>query len=475
MLQRLPATGSLSTSDPNLAADMQTALNDLTTINGAADVGGSVTVKQAGNVCTVTFGGNLIGFDQPTMVSSNPALASVAVVNDGAGGTVVDNGASLQLENSLTITGEPLLVQGTGVNAAPNAPQQWFNVGPAPITNGQTIGNQNTTGRITGIAVDPFNANTIYIATAGGGAWKTTNDGQTWQPIFDAIPSVQQLTLNGGVISNATNATPIVISTANTTGLVIGQQVTIGGVLGNTAANGTFTIGNVTANSFDLTGISGNGVYVPGPATWSSPFTLSFNGATTAAIPANPTAAQVESALNALSTIGGAGGWVTVTGGPPNSSVYTVTFGGTLAGQNIPLMTVNLGIDTVTLLQSGFSNISTVQTIAETPPAPATFTITYTDPSSGNTATTGALANNVPERRRASVQNALQAALTAAGTVGGTVTVTGAAGGPYTVTFGGNLAGGRGLADNQLGQRHCLRGATGPGCPDRPVLRGHHH
>ena len=266
-----PPTTTLNTNDPNLAADMQTALNDLTTINGAADVGGSVTVAKTGTVYTVTFGGNLVGFDQPTMISSNPAVAAVAVTNDGAGGTIVDNGASLQLQNSLTVTGEPLLVQGTGVNTAPNAPQQWFNVGPAPITNGQTIGNQNTTGRITGIAIDPNNANTIYIATAGGGAWKTTNDGQTWQPIFDAIPSVQQLTLNSGVISNASNTSPITISTtSSSTGLTVGQQVTISGVLGNTSANGTFTITNITANSFDLVGTTGNGAYVPGPATWSA-------------------------------------------------------------------------------------------------------------------------------------------------------------------------------------------------------------
>ncbi len=69
-----------------------------------------------------------------------------------------------------------------------------------------------------------------------------------------------------GAITGATNAGPIVI-TGTTTGLVNGDSVTIGGVNGNTNANGTFTIENVTSNSFELEGTSGNGAY-SGGGTW---------------------------------------------------------------------------------------------------------------------------------------------------------------------------------------------------------------
>ncbi len=69
-----------------------------------------------------------------------------------------------------------------------------------------------------------------------------------------------------GTITGASNAGPIVIS-GSTTGLVNGDSVTIGGVNGNTAANGTFTIEDVTANSFQLQGTSGNGAY-SGGGTW---------------------------------------------------------------------------------------------------------------------------------------------------------------------------------------------------------------
>lgn len=43
----------------------------------------------------------------------------------------------------------------------------------------------NIGARINTIAVDPTDKNTIYIGYSGGGAWKTSNGGQTWKPIFD--------------------------------------------------------------------------------------------------------------------------------------------------------------------------------------------------------------------------------------------------------------------------------------------------
>jgi photosystem II stability/assembly factor-like uncharacterized protein len=47
------------------------------------------------------------------------------------------------------------------------------------------IGPAFMSGRIVDIAVDPEVDSTWYIAAASGGAWKTTNAGTTWQPIFD--------------------------------------------------------------------------------------------------------------------------------------------------------------------------------------------------------------------------------------------------------------------------------------------------
>src|SRR5262249_17203696 len=40
-------------------------------------------------------------------------------------------------------------------------------------------------GRIDDFAVVESNPNIVFVATASGGVWKTTNNGTTWQPIFD--------------------------------------------------------------------------------------------------------------------------------------------------------------------------------------------------------------------------------------------------------------------------------------------------
>lgn len=51
---------------------------------------------------------------------------------------------------------------------------RWRNIGPA-----------NHQGRIVDVAGIPFPSRTFYVATAGGGVWKTTNSGTTFRPVFE--------------------------------------------------------------------------------------------------------------------------------------------------------------------------------------------------------------------------------------------------------------------------------------------------
>ncbi len=57
---------------------------------------------------------------------------------------------------------------------------------------------QNFSGRVNTVAVHPQNESVIYAGLASGGAFKTTNGGQTWTPIFDgqAYLSIGQITLD---------------------------------------------------------------------------------------------------------------------------------------------------------------------------------------------------------------------------------------------------------------------------------------
>ncbi|MFJ2848327.1 hypothetical protein [Streptomyces rubiginosohelvolus] len=66
-------------------------------------------------------------------------------------------------------------------------------------------------------------------------------------------------------------------------------------------------------------------------------YTLTYSGQTTAPIVYNATAAQVRTALQALSNIGSSG--VTCTGGPHPGSPVVVTFAGPLAGTDVAQMT----------------------------------------------------------------------------------------------------------------------------------------
>jgi hypothetical protein len=90
-------------------------------------------------------------------------------------------------------------------------------------------------------------------------------------------------------------------------------------------------------------------------------FKLTFNGKTTVVLAFNEGASNVEEALNGLSTIGGAGGHVTVTGGPGDAGAthpYLVTFGSSMASTNVEQLTSDSS------LLSGAGHTATVTTVA---------------------------------------------------------------------------------------------------------------
>ena len=50
----------------------------------------------------------------------------------------------------------------------------------------RSVGPALTAGRIADIAVNPNNSKNYYVAVASGGVWKTNNNGNTYNPIFDS-------------------------------------------------------------------------------------------------------------------------------------------------------------------------------------------------------------------------------------------------------------------------------------------------
>ncbi|MGH9947398.1 MAG: hypothetical protein ACRD6X_09375 [Pyrinomonadaceae bacterium] len=134
----------------------------------------------------------------------------------------------------------------------------WTEIGPNPIPNGQVpAGNPQlaVSGRTVGIAVHPTNPDIVYVGTAQGGLYRTTDGGTTWTPMLDsalslavntvAIVPTQPDTIFAGTgeagfsgdaffgagiyrIDNAGTASPIItgpIGGANFTGRAIGKIV----------------------------------------------------------------------------------------------------------------------------------------------------------------------------------------------------------------------------------------------------------
>ena len=62
--------------------------------------------------------------------------------------------------------------------------QEWKQIGPDPIAGESfsNLPNATSSGVVDGIALDPSGSkiSTIYIATAAGGVWKTTDGGANW-------------------------------------------------------------------------------------------------------------------------------------------------------------------------------------------------------------------------------------------------------------------------------------------------------
>jgi hypothetical protein len=66
-------------------------------------------------------------------------------------------------------------------------PSTWTQIGPQPAVSPQF---GNVSGRINAIAPDLKNASIVFLGSAEGGVWSTTNGGITWTPMTDQAPSL---------------------------------------------------------------------------------------------------------------------------------------------------------------------------------------------------------------------------------------------------------------------------------------------
>lgn len=129
----------------------------------------------------------------------------------------------------------------------------WTPIGPAPQLNGSGIGNPTVSGRVNSISVDPTNPNRYFIATAGGGIWRTTTGGigpNAWVPLTDNIAGLSVFQS-----SPYTDSVAIAPSDPNTVYAALGESPggTPGhGIIRSTDGGTTWTLLQGPGGAFDF-------------------------------------------------------------------------------------------------------------------------------------------------------------------------------------------------------------------------------
>jgi photosystem II stability/assembly factor-like uncharacterized protein len=145
-------------------------------------------------------------------------------------------------------------------------------IGPTPVNGGQTAGNTrgNVSGRITSLAVDPRNSNTVYLGAAQGGVWRSTDSGQSWTPLTNDAPT--QAT--GAIAIDPTNSNVIYVGTGE--GNLSGDTFFGMGILKSTDGGNSWK--QFAANTFLGCGINKIVVDPRNPNNVYASSTFSFGG-----------------------------------------------------------------------------------------------------------------------------------------------------------------------------------------------------
>ncbi len=456
-------------------ANILAALNALPSIGG---VGGSVTVNENATnpvdpIITITFGGALNGFAETQVtatITHGPALTPAnLVVTNGQGGTVVASGSQLQLEGTVNIVGEPLMLQGSG-NPLETEIQQ---VNVSGATNGtfqMTFNNPFFAAKITAAA---WNANLATITAAN-----TFSAGQTV-----VISGVSPVGYNGTFTIASASATSFSYALATpltsgpSTGAASSSSTTLPLPVGASAAQvqaalnalpsiqagvgaGAGTV-SVSESAFDVYTVLFSGSFTGASQPWSEQaisvngttdgqmFTLNFTGyspTTTVAYDTNP-ATQATNIENAITTLlanptspGGGNGTVTGVTYNINTNTYVATFGGALADASVPLLIATDGPQNPLLA----SQVGPQQELTLTGVSGDTYTVQF-DPATFPAAAPAVTVNvgATPAATQANLQFALNSLLTqfaaSPGNNAESANVTVDANGNFVITFSGPL------------------------------------
>jgi hypothetical protein len=240
--------------------------------------------------------------------------------------------------------------------AVPDSGQPWKNVGPRPlhvtdpVYDPSLLGWTTVDGRVTSIAIDPRDktGNTVYLGTAAGGVWRSTNGGAAWTPVADSLP-----TLSIGSLAVDPSDGAVIVGTGE--GNTNSDSYLGAGVYRSESGTGGWTRSagvpaNVVVTHVEIAGTSvyvgtSNGLY----RSTDSGVTFSHVSLPTNAGNTAPATQAYGSFVNDVrvkpgtpTEVTAAVGWRS--GGTPSPGLYRSTDGGATWSK---LMTVGLGVNPV--------------------------------------------------------------------------------------------------------------------------------
>jgi hypothetical protein len=113
----------------------------------------------------------------------------------------------------------------------------WTPIGPQPTVYSHAS-YASTSGRVESLAVDPRNPNVVYLGSALGGVWKTTDGGTNWIPLTDT-----QTSLAMGGMAIDPNAPDTIYAATGEGGALFGYDAYYGaGILKSTDGGASWTM-----------------------------------------------------------------------------------------------------------------------------------------------------------------------------------------------------------------------------------------
>ncbi|HWG28082.1 hypothetical protein [Actinospica sp.] len=239
------------------------------------------------------------------------------------------------------------------VAGSPNFTNAWTALGPVPVTN--SFYGQNNSGRVDSAAVvqSGTNAGEIFVGTAGGGVWSSTDNGATWVTHTDQVSAGLAI---GALAVDPTNPSIVYAGTGEANNC--GDCFYGGGVLKSTDGGSSWTVenpggifsgvefGSIAVDPNDHSRIyagttSGFYVSTDSGVTWSHPTGTGNFTSQTWGVALDPTTSPTTVFIGTASvgvqkSTDGGNNFTTLAGGLPTGSRFGVTqIGiGTKAGTN---------------------------------------------------------------------------------------------------------------------------------------------